>query len=164
MIKRSFLIVFFGIILGTVMLSCDDGESNDNLYTLSSVVPDPTPVVLEDDLGVMLFDLSADPVNDEQADMFLYYLSDETITLRVANDGTGVGFNLSEGQLVEGTPSGDGEYSVSVSAAGDQARVAFWNEFMGHSVVLGENYTAYMTILANDHFTAEEFTSTISLE
>jgi hypothetical protein len=164
MVKKSFLTVGVCIAVCTVILGCDDSESQDDLYTLSSVVSDPVPVIVESDLGTIQFDLTQDPATNEQYEAFRSYLTSDpaSINLLVINNESGVNFNLTEGTLVEAAPSGQGEYAISY--VNEMVDVVFWNDFQGNTIVPGGDYSAYVSILDNDYFTTEEFIRSVSVQ
>ena len=148
------------VVAGAFACGCGDDDDLEELYFLSSAVADPVPVSLDGDLGVLTFTLTSNPIPTEPSATLLGYLTGGTIALNVANDETGVNYNLVQGVQVTGTPAAPGEYSVvdsSASGDGTELTIAFYNEFNDSTISAGGDYTATVSVLDNQYFVVEEF-------
>jgi hypothetical protein len=141
---------------------CDEGTTAQKA-ALSSLIPDPVTVSLGEVTGSMVFDFTAHPLDmTRQYDLEMIIFTGG-IGVTVANDETGVSYNLTEGLAVETPPDYDGEYLVSASADGKTVTITFYNWFHGDNILAGNDYSVAIDVLENEFFATETFTRNVTV-
>lgn len=150
-----------GLCVAILSGGCDDPE--DNRFRLSEAVDNPVAVSLTGVLGtVQLVRIDGLPIEPRDQ---LYNLLDGQISLTVSNPSTGTTVNLTEGELVETTPSAPGEFRVSLVEDMGQLMVVFYNETSTGAVLAnGVDYEAAITVSPNDFFATESFTRQVAVQ
>jgi hypothetical protein len=150
--------------VSVLALGCDDDDDDAGLYVLSSAVADPVPVTLDGDVGTLQFTLTTNPVPNEPSATLLGFLTGGTIALNVANDVTGVNYNLVQGVQVTGDPAAPGEYRVvDDNGDGTSLTITFYNEFSGSTIRVDGDYTATVSVSDNEYFVVEEFARDVTV-
>lgn len=129
-----------------------DGGDTTGLYSIRENLVIPVEINLVSSLG--LIDLSLlTPLPEADDAVLAGLLSDGTIKLTVENTATSVSYNLfGNGELVESTPSVDGQYRVEINSTRDTLTVEFFNSFEGRSLRSDGEYEAVLDVLNNDYF------------
>jgi hypothetical protein len=142
---------------------CDDKDSDDDIITLSNVIPNPVSVKLSGDIGTITYDFQAQPLPVEYAETLKAMINDCVISLTVMNNEGGVNYVLTNGTLVSSAPIAEGEYSPEAAADGTSLTVAFFNNFSGASIRVDGDYSAAVSVSANDFFATEEFGRSVTV-
>lgn len=151
-------------LVGAFACGCDDDDDDQGLYSLNAALANPVAVTLEGDLGRLEFAFTTNPIPNEPSATMLSFLTGGTIALNVANDETGVNYNLTQGVQVTGTPAAQGEYNVTdLNGDGTALTITFYNEFDGASIRADGDYTGTVSVKDNQFFVVEEFTREVTV-
>lgn len=92
------------------------------------------------------------PVPSNPTDEALSAALQDAASLTVRSDETGTTANLSDGEWVEGDPSGPGEFNWSLNDDRDSLTFTFYNETTaGTTLKTDRTYTGTMQIASNDY-------------
>jgi len=100
---------------------------------------------------------------DDNEDL-LALITAGTVDLVVANNATGVDFNLAANGTHVENPAGPGQYSLALAADRNSINIVFYNEVSGVTLHAGGDYTATVTVLTNQWFEVEEFIRAVNVQ
>ena len=135
-----------------------DEEDASSLYSLAANIDNPVEVDLYDNGTASITLMLAEPLPEEDDDILLDLIDEGIVSLEVVNLDTLVSTNLTDGERLDdgSSPSGPGEYVLSLNDARDEVGVLFWNETEeGQSIRVDGSYRAIVDVAPNDYFATE---------
>jgi hypothetical protein len=89
----------------------------------------------------------------------------DAVTFVVMSNASGTNANLTSGIIVDGTPSGAGQWRWELNGDRDQADITFYNATVnGLTLKAGNAYTATLSITTNEYIASEpSFTFPVSV-
>jgi hypothetical protein len=153
------------VALPACTLITDFSKPGDDLYSLDENMNSQIAVSLSGDTASLTLSF-VEPLpgaaEDDQA--LLGLISGGTIGLTVANDVTGVNFNLANDGTYSETLSGPGQYNLALGTDRGQISINLYNQVQGASLYAGGDYSATIAVLDNDWFESEEFVRDVTVQ
>jgi len=153
--------LFLMVALGLGSVSCNEDDAVETSYALSRITPDPVAVVIDGDVGSLVFDATDNPLPDGSIAEFGALVEDGTITLTVESLTSGITAELAAGSRVDGPPAAPGEYQVDISSDRQTATIRFFNSFDDRTINTLTSYLARIAVVDNEWFDAEVFTRSV---
>ncbi|MCU0660823.1 MAG: hypothetical protein MUC50_00685 [Myxococcota bacterium] len=162
--KKHFCkLIALGLFVAMAQTGCDD--TDETRFTLSKAVDNPVTVTLSVTgslATVQLVRINDLPVEPRAE---LLELLGREISLIVTDLSSGTTANLLDGQRVDTPPAAPGQYRLSLVEDMSALMVVFYNETIaGSSLKVGGDYTAALTVSANDFFLPQSFTRQVEVK
>ena len=139
----------------------DAGPDAGTLYSIDHNLTDVVTVTLMGTAGELTLQLT-NPLPEADDATLIAMLDDGTVGLNVANEETGVNFDLIEGQYSESI-SLPGDYNMDLSTDRRTLTINFFNEIDGTTLYSGGDYLALITVSDGTIFVIETFTRDVTV-
>jgi hypothetical protein len=153
--------VFLAVCLFVAVSGCVNDDDETELVKLSEVIGEEAAIEFNGDIGEMTFHFDP-PLNMSQKEEMESLLGD-AVNLTIMSAQTGVSCALTNGALIEGEPTGQGEYSFT-SDDGANVVVRFFNGFDGKKLSPEKEYSALIEVAGNPYFAVESFNVSVLFE
>ncbi|MDH5670739.1 MAG: hypothetical protein OEZ06_01230 [Myxococcales bacterium] len=152
--NKLLLILFCAVALAACSSDTDPGGSGDLKGTvdIKQLTAGDWPVSVSDGVSTVEVPFSnAVPESALAAEVDPGAEIAGAVFLNVKSDETGATANLTDGELVDGDPTGPGEFTWELNDARDLATLTFWNATgEGLTLKTDRTYTAQIAITKND--------------